>query len=302
MDTIDHPLREAVQRRRTLTAHHTLGDLIASYRSSSRYTFLRARTRRDYDQVLDHLEAALGPVAVASIKRPQVIAQMEANAHRTRFANYVQQVLSVLFEHAIDLGWINHNPAKSVRKLKTPAERRAPHHPWTDAAIATFRKRANPTARLIFELGIGSVQRPGDWPKFRWSDYDGEALRITQSKTGVSLWLPCTLELQRTLDTTPRTGITILADGAGRPFSYFKTARIMREERTRLGLLDHDLHALRYRGVQELAHAGCTDDEIAAFSGHASMAMIRKYAGAARQEMRARSAIAKRVERYPLTA
>ena len=114
-------------------AHHTLGDLIASYRSSSRYTFLRARTRRDYDQVLDHLEAALGPVAVASIKRPQVIAQMEANAHRTRFANYVQQVLSVLFEHAIDLGWLNHNPAKSVRKLKTPAERRAPHHPWTDA-------------------------------------------------------------------------------------------------------------------------------------------------------------------------
>ena len=283
-------------------AHHTLGDLIASYRSASRYTFLRARTRRDYDQVLDHLEAALGPVAIASIKRPQVIAQMEANAHRTRFANYVQQVLSVLFEHAIDLGWINHNPAKSVRKLKTPAERRAPHHPWTDAAIATFRKRANPTARLIFELGIGSVQRPGDWPKFRWSDYDGEALRITQSKTGVSLWLPCTLELQHTLDTTPRTGITILADGAGRPFSYFKTARIMREERTRLGLLDHDLHALRYRGVQELAHAGCTDDEIAAFSGHASMAMIRKYAGAARQEMRARSAIAKRVERYPLTA
>jgi hypothetical protein len=152
--------------------------------------------------------------------------------------------LSVLFEHAIDLGWLDHNPAKSVRKLKTPAERRAPHRPWTDEAIATFRARATPTARLIFELGIGSVQRPGDWPKFRWSDYDGEALRITQGKTGVSLWLPCTQELKRTLDATPRTGITILADDAGRPFSYFKTARIMREERTRLGLLDHDLHAL----------------------------------------------------------
>jgi len=294
-DTVSPTLPQAPYAR-------TFRDLIASYRRASRYTFLRARTRRDYDHVLDHLEATLGPVAVASIKRPHVIAQMEANAHRTRFANYIQQVLSVLFEHAIDLGWRDHNPAKSVRKLKTPAERRAPHHPWTDKAIATFRARATPTARLIFELGIGSVQRPGDWPRFRWSDYDREGLRVTQGKTGVSLWLPCTAELKRTLDATPRTGITILADGDGRPFSYFKTARIMREERTRLGLLDHDLHALRYRGVQELAHAGCTDDEIAAFSGHASMAMIRKYAGAARQEMRARTAIAKRDEKYSVTA
>jgi hypothetical protein len=46
--------------------------------------------------------------------------------------------------------------------------------------------------------------------------------------------------------------------------------------------------------VQELAWAGCTDDEIAAFSGHASIAMIRKYAGEARQVMRARTAARKR--------
>jgi hypothetical protein len=52
----------------------------------------------------------IGQVAVASIKRPQVIAQMEANAHRTRFANYIQQVLSVLFEHAIDLGLARPQP------------------------------------------------------------------------------------------------------------------------------------------------------------------------------------------------
>lgn len=272
----------------------TLERLIASYRSASRYTFLRARTRRDYDQVLDYLEATLGQEAVASIKRPQVIAQMEANAHRTRFANYISQVLSVLFEHAIDLGWLDHNPAKSVRKLKTPAERRAPHRPWTDTAVMTFRTRAAPTPRLIFELGIGSVQRPGDWPKFSWSDYDGEALRITQGKTGVSLWLPCSQELKRMLDATTRHGVSILSDADGWPFSYFKMARIMREERKRLGLAEFDLHALRYRGVQELAWAGCTDDEIAAFSGHASLAMIRKYAGEARQAMRARTAARKR--------
>jgi integrase len=271
-----------------------LSELVESYRCSSRYASLRERTRKDYDLVLDHLDLSIGSADAIRFRRPDVIAEMEANAHRTRFANYVQQVLSVLFEHAIDLGWVDHNPAKGVRKLKVPSERRAPHQPWTDAAIARFRSAAADVPRLIFEIGIGSIQRPGDWPRFRWSDYDGEGLRITQGKTGVQLWLPCPSELRSILDATPRCGRTIIADADGRPFSYFKMARIMREERARLGLLDFDLHALRYRGVQELAKAGCTDDEIASFSGHASMAMIRKYAGAARQEMRARTAARKR--------
>jgi hypothetical protein len=43
----------------------------------------------------------------------------------------------------------------------------------------------------------------------------------------------------------------------------------------------------------ELAWAGCDDDEIASFSGHATKSMIRKYAGEARQIMRARQAGAK---------
>jgi hypothetical protein len=56
----------------------------------------------------------------------------------------------------------------------------------------------------------------------------------------------------------------------------------------------YDQHALRYRGVMELAWAKCTDDEIASYSGHTSKAMIIKYAGEARQMMRARQAAAKR--------
>jgi len=76
--------------------------------------------------------------------------------------------------------------------------------------------------------------------------------------------------------------------------TYFYMAKVMRAERIRLGLEAYDLHALRYRGVMELAWAGCSDDEIASFSGHATMAMIRKYAGEARQIMRARQAHEKR--------
>lgn len=75
--------------------------------------------------------------------------------------------------------------------------------------------------------------------------------------------------------------------------TYRDMARIMLEERKRLGLVVFDQHALRYCGVMELVQAGCSDDEIAIYSGHTSKAMIVKCAGEARQIMRAPQATAK---------
>lgn len=80
----------------------------------------------------------------------------------------------------------------------------------------------------------------------------------------------------------------------GSRMTYRRMAEIMLAERQRLGLEAFDLHALRYRAVQELAWKGCTDEEIGSISGHMSIAMIRKYAGEARQIMRARQANEKR--------
>ena len=49
-----------------------------------------------------------------------------------------------------------------------------------------------------------------------------------------------------------------------------------------------------HAGYIIVAWAGCDDDEIASYSGHASKDMIRKYAGQARQIMRAQTAAEKR--------
>ena len=76
--------------------------------------------------------------------------------------------------------------------------------------------------------------------------------------------------------------------------TYRRLAEVMLFERQRLDLAAYDLHALRHRGVMELAWAGCDDDEIMSYSGHATKAMVRKYAGEARQIMRARQAREKR--------
>jgi hypothetical protein len=271
--------------------------LVESYCASDRWLSLRTRTRADYERVLGYLLLHNAARDVTRTKRADVLAAMEANRHRTRFANYIPAVMSVLMEHAIDLGWRKDNPAKGVRRLAVPADRKAAHVPWPDWAVDKFRAEAAPLPRLIFEIGVGTVQRPGDWARFRWEDFDGKALRIVQGKTGVALYLPCTTALVEALgkgnpDRVRRGAILRKRDG--NPMSYRYLSQIMLAERKRLGVEAFDLHALRYRGVQELARAGCTDEEIAAYSGHESLSMIRHYSQGARQEARADQAATKR--------
>lgn len=86
----------------------------------------------------------------------------------------------------------------------------------------------------------------------------------------------------------------ILCKRDGSKMTYRRLAEIMLAERQRLKLETYDLHAMRYRGVMELAWAGCTDDEIMGYSGHSTKDMVIKYAGAARQIMRAMQAREKR--------
>lgn len=272
--------------------------LIERYCSSDRWLGLKTRTRADYQIVLDYLAAKNGDRDMTKTRRADVLAAMEKNRDRVRFANYIPQVMSVLCEYAIDLGWISANPVKGTRRLATPESKKQVHVPWTDEAVKKWRAGARPLARLIFEIGVGSVQRPADWCRFRWADYDGDTLKVTQGKTGKSLTLPCTAALRAALDTARPDPCdlskTILRKADGNPFSYHGMSAVMLGERRRLGVAEFDLHALRYRGVMELAWSGCNDDEIAAYSGHASKAMIAKYAGEARQIMQARSARDKR--------
>jgi hypothetical protein len=269
--------------------------LIDSYRASEHWRGLASRTRFDYEKVLDYIKAKNGTHDVTKARRPDVLAAMDANRHRTRFANTIPVVMSQLFQQAIDLGWRDDNPAKGTRQRKVPVERRQPHLPWTDAAVEKWRAEATALPRLIFELGVGTVQRPDDWTRFTWEDFDGKSLHLVQGKTGVALQLPCTPALLAALQMAGGgTGAILCKARTPGAMSYRYMAQVMLGERKRLGLEAYDLHALRYRGVMELAWAGCTDEEIASYSGHASLTMIRKYAGKARQIMRARQAAAKR--------
>lgn len=270
-------------------------------RADDRWRDLSPRYRADLEPVLEYLIEKIGKRDVARLTAPDIYAAMDKNKHRVRFANYIPVAIGLIYKVIVRKRWLTENPARGIELLKVPKDRQKPHEPWTDAAVTKWRAKATPLPRLIFEIAVGSAQRPGDWVDFTWGDYDGDSLRLRQNKTDKPLLLPCTADLKAALDEakaslpyTPMPTLYIITEAAGLPMSYRRMAQIMLAERKRLNVEIHDLHALRYRAIKELAWAGCDDDEIMSYSGHATKAMVRKYAGEARQEMAARRAREKR--------
>lgn len=271
----------------------TFAALVASYVRSPRYRKLAPRTARDYDKVLVWVKDKIGSLSVGTMQRKDVIRARDANADAMRFANYIVQVLRILFEHAHDLGWIEQNPAKGVSLL---ASTRAGREAWPPEMIARFREAADQPTLLIFELCLGTGQRIGDVLEMRWSDIAGDGINVTQNKTGARLWVPFTPQLRAILAQTKRTSLTICGPqrGVARQISYQTAAQRMMKVRVKIGAERYDIHSLRYSAAAELAAAGCSDELIQAVTGHATSSMVKKYAGPARQKIRAIEAQDKR--------
>jgi len=261
--------------------------LIQSYRESSRYAELSKRSKQDYSAILDILGEWLGGLDASRYPRSEVIRMRDANQYRPRRANYLIAVTSVLMEHARDLDWRNDNPAKGVKKLKGGSYR-----PWTVVEIEKFRELATCMELLIFELALGTGQRPGDLTNIRWSDYDGHTIRVVQSKTGIELWIPPTDHLKRVLEEAKSVtqGLTILHNVNGQPFSYDTMEKQFRACRDRAGIKGASLHGLRKNATIELAEAGCSNAEIKSITGHTTDAMVNHYSKGVRQRKLAEKA------------
>lgn len=224
------------------------------------------------------------------MERRHVLRARDENRDRLRFANYIVQVLSVLFEQAIDMGWLTHNPAKGITLIRREGE--GPHRPWPTEMIAAFGDAAphGSPARTAMELGIGTGQRIGDILAMRWDAIRNSGVDVRQSKTRARLWVPFTPRLAAYLADLPRRGLTIVCAPDGRPLSYHAVAAEVMRIRRAIGAEAFTIHGWRYTAAAELAAAGCSDDEIQAITGHKARAMVVKYAGPARQQRHALSA------------
>jgi integrase len=266
----------------------TLGRVIEAYKQSAAFTRLKPTTRRQYARLLNVL-APLDAVAVADIRRRNIRAIRDALAQTPAMANEVVKVARVVLAFALDEELIEFNPLVGLKPLAI-----GEHAPWPDAAIAAIPELPAYIRRAAM-LALYTGQRQSDVIRMTWADYDGSAIRVVQGKTGARLWVPCHSALREALDGYERQAVTICTTARGRPWATPGTFATMfgLSAAKILAMRGVVFHGLRKTAALRLAEAGCSTHEIAAVTGHASLAMIQHYTKGADQKRCASAAIVK---------
>lgn len=253
-----------------------LASLVRTYQASHAWLRLRDSTRK------------IGQYSIRTILARyagMTLSEVEARGSRTRFLEWRDELarkspraadthisrLACIFAFAVKREILARNPLEKFGKVYS-ADRS--DRIWLPEHIAAFNAEAKGSLQAALALALHTGQRRGDLLALRWSQFDGKAISLTQSKTGARVYIPCTKALLAVLAELRAASNHehILLNG-GEPWTVesFKQA-------WRYAFLsawpkpatppDLHFHDLRGTAVTRLAEAGCTVPEIAAITGH----------------------------------
>lgn len=275
-------------------ARNSWGDLIRRYKTSQLYKNLAPKSKLLYERYGIGLVLDIENDVVKETKRSTIIEMrddlMDTPGASSTFLKFVKLILN--FAIHIEFDGIEYNVA-----LKIEAPKLGEHQPWVLSDVKKFLEGTTPKLRLAVLIALYTGQRIGDILKMKWSDYDGAGIVVKQQKTKVQLYIPCHSVLKKALDEArqgPLINLTyILSTKTGKQFTYNNFSWLWIRERHRLGMIENTFHGLRKTAAVWLAEAGCTTKEIAAITGHSTLAMIEYYTKGVDQKLLAISAMAR---------
>lgn len=270
--------------------------LIIAYRKSPEFRALADSTQRDYDRTLNLIVADLGDEPFAHTSRVMIKIVMADYADTPRKAHKIKQTLSLLYTWADDNDLVKprFNPAMTIKRPKTKGGVNE-YVVWSDFEIDAYLKVAPPHAVTPVLIALYTGQRREDIAAMTWQQWQGDALRVRQSKTGTLLEIPCHPVLRAHLAGLKKTAraIQICTTLTGKPYP---TADALSGVVRRVVHASPDIpnnrsmHGLKYASGSRMIEAGCDIGEIMAILGNRTHQMAVKYST---QRQRAGSAMLK---------
>lgn len=263
-------------------------DLLYRYYRSPDFLNPGERTRVVYRGTLDRWRdrerngIRYGSAMVRDLQ-PRHVEQMLAELlpHRTS-ANMLRKRLSALMNFAIRIGMASSNPVLVTRAFKVEG---TGFYSWTEDDIAAFEAKhpRGTMARLTFDLMLWTGQRGGDVRRLGAGNIQGKRIELVQEKTKAAVSLPVLPALAASLLATGSTGRVFVLTEFGRQFSVKGFGNKVRQWCDEAGLPECTAHGLRKAAARRFAEAGCSNQEIKAWTGHSTDSEVARYTKAADQ-------------------
>lgn len=199
----------------------TWGILASEYKKSPEFMDLADSTRGDYEDVLEYLRP-MAQVALSDFKRSLVVRIRDKafKKHKRRFANYVKQVISLVFSWGEERGYVDHNPAKGIKNIKRPKGMDRANRPWTDEERFAVLDESPWHIKVPVALCMYLALTETDALKLPKGDYKGDVITGKRGKTGVEYTWYVPKPLKKILDAAPiHRATTIAANSNGIPWT-----------------------------------------------------------------------------------
>jgi integrase len=275
-----------LSERKAKTPEDTLAALIRLYRKSAEFGALRPPTQLDYGKTLDLIESDdLAQEPFKLITGPMVKQVRDDYAGTPRKAHKIKQMVSRLYSWAQEAQLVakGHNPAAEFSKLKT----RAKSIPvWSEEEITLFLAHCPTHLKTPFLIALCTGQRAEDVVTMDWTAFQGSIVRVTQSKTGEALMIPCHKQLREHLEAVrTRFKGRIARAASGRPYSANGFAKAVADCAAKIPTWpgNRSPHGLRYAAAARLEEVGIGPAIASNIMGHRTYAMAMKYLSARRE-------------------
>lgn len=270
----------------------TFSGLVAEYRQSRHFREkLSANTRRTYERYLSRLIVGFGKAPLDELTPEDIQRRvLDANEDTPGAADAMLGILSTLNTYARK----RHRGVPDWTEGLEPFGRQSVREPWPDDMLYAALTSEDELFRRAVTLALYTGQRPGDVCAMTWNMVAGDMIRVRQQKTKTALEIPMHENLKAAIDEIPRSDrhLFLLSNQNGDPLTSEVFLRWCWKFTRKLGN-NRTPHGLRKNAAIELFEAGCTTAEVAAITGHKTLAMLEHYGKARSQPKIARLATAK---------
>ena len=288
---IEFAFRNGLYKAPPQAVDHTVAELFDRYRE--KVLPRKPASERKQRAQLALFQRMLGNIALSDLTAARIASVREellAGTTRNgtpRSGSTVNRYLAVL-SHVLsfaerDLGWLETNPMRRVRKLKEPRGRvRTLTKAEVMALLVACKASRNAYLHLIVLLAVSTGMRLGEIVSLRRAHVDIEHRRVLLERTkngdrrAVPISGPAFDGLKEKL-AAPGSAQDLLFPGRapGKPVDIHTAwTRVVKQA----GLRDFRFHDLRHCAASFLLEVGASLPQISEILGHRSMQMVKRYA------------------------
>lgn len=166
----------------------TMSKLFVEYQTSEEFAELKPRTKREYSYYLQKIETDLGRTMVRG-QTPKSIKEYYRRVRRNVSVTWGYHILAMLrtvLSWAVSENWISKNPALDV-KMKAPQKRKVIWQPEQSSIYIIKAEELGWHSIKAMAYVFDSIgQSPVDVRSLTRKAYDGNAIDVSRSKTGIT--------------------------------------------------------------------------------------------------------------------